>query len=91
MNTARCTIGFATVACLLLSSTSAAAEEAPSSVRTQDLRDGYSYDFEDDPLDADPHGARGDRIRVRPGAARTLLIRPRTHFIAEIFKSVEDF
>lgn len=67
------------------------ADQGDSSVETEALKDGYSYEFEDDPLDADPNSARGARIRVRPGAARTLLIRPRTHFIREIFKSMEDF
>jgi hypothetical protein len=51
---------------------------------------GYAYTFEDDPLDAAPLGAKGDRISVRRGAKRTLLLRPRTHFIRELFHSAED-
>ncbi len=64
------------------------AEEGP--VMTKDTERGYAYTFEDDPLDAAPEGAREARIMVRPVGKRTLLIRPRTHFIRELFKSAED-
>jgi hypothetical protein len=83
--------GFAILASSLTSAPVALAEEGDSSVKTENLKDGYSYKFTDDPLDAAPNSARGARIRVRPGASRTLLIRPRTHFVREIFKSAENF
>ncbi|HEX2736153.1 MAG TPA: hypothetical protein VHM70_31345 [Polyangiaceae bacterium] len=47
------------------------------------------YRFDDDDLLAQAFGADGDVVRVRLGPARTLLIRPRTQFVAELLKSVE--
>ncbi|MFC1642679.1 hypothetical protein ACFL5O_08335, partial [Myxococcota bacterium] len=52
--------------------------------------DGYGYTFEDDPLNAGGFGPNDATIRVRPRAARTTLIRPRTHFVPEMLKSVEN-
>lgn len=52
--------------------------------------DGYGYEFSDDPLAAGGFGPNDATIRVRPKAARTTLIRPRTHFIPEMLKSVEN-
>ena len=51
---------------------------------------GYGYEFEDDPLAAGGFGPNDSRIRVRRGAQRATLIRPRTHFIPELLKSVEN-
>jgi hypothetical protein len=61
-----------------------------SGTRTEETGDGYRYVFEDDPLDADLSAAEGVRLRVRPLGKRTLLIRPRVHFIPELFKSAQD-
>jgi hypothetical protein len=52
--------------------------------------DGYGYEFSDDPLAAGGFGPNDATIKVRPKAARTTLIRPRTHFIPEMLKSVEN-
>jgi hypothetical protein len=52
--------------------------------------DGYGYEFSDDPLSAGGFGPNDATIKVRPKAARTTLIRPRTHFIPEMLKSVEN-
>jgi hypothetical protein len=52
--------------------------------------DGYGYTFSDDPLNAGGFGPNDATIRVRPNAARTTLIRPRTSFVPEMLKSVED-
>ncbi len=52
--------------------------------------DGYGYSFEDDPLNAGGFGPNDATIRVRPKAARTTLIRPRTSFVPEMLKSVEN-
>jgi hypothetical protein len=51
---------------------------------------GYGYEFEDDPLNAGGFGPNDATIRVRPKAARTTLIRPRTTFVPEMLKSVEN-
>ncbi len=52
--------------------------------------DGYGYEFDDDPLNAGGFGPNDATIRVRPKAARTTLIRPRTSFVPEMLKSVEN-
>lgn len=52
--------------------------------------EGYGYEFDDDPLSAGGFGPSDATIKVRPKAARTTLIRPRTHFIPEMLKSVEN-
>ena len=62
---------------------------APS-VMAQDDGEGYGYEFEDDPLNAGGFGPNDATIRVRPKAARTTLIRPRTTFVPEMLKSVEN-
>lgn len=52
--------------------------------------DGYGYEFSDDPLNAGGFGPNDATIRVRPGPVRTTLIRPRTSFVPEMLKSVEN-
>ena len=52
--------------------------------------EGYGYEFEDDPLSAGGFGPNDAIIKVRPRAARTTLIRPRTSFVPEMLKSVEN-
>jgi hypothetical protein len=51
---------------------------------------GYGYEFSDDPLNAGGFGPNDATIRVRPGPVRTTLIRPRTSFVPEMLKSVEN-
>ncbi len=51
---------------------------------------GYGYEFSDDPLSAGGFGPNDATIRVRPGPVRTTLIRPRTSFVQEMLKSVEN-
>lgn len=53
--------------------------------------DGYGYEFSDDPLSAGGFGPNDSTIRVRQNAQRTTLIRPRTSFVPEMLKSVENF
>jgi hypothetical protein len=75
----------------------------PSQSRAQDAAGGaaapsatgsgngdYGYKFEDDPLSAGGFGPSDATIRVRPGPVRTTLIRPRTSFVPEMLKSVEN-
>jgi hypothetical protein len=52
--------------------------------------EGYGYEFQDDPLNAGGFGPNDATIKVRPRAARTTLIRPRTSFVTEMLKSVEN-
>jgi hypothetical protein len=65
-----------------------AATSSPS--LAQEEGEGYGYEFEDDPLNAGGFGPNDATIRVRPRAARTTLIRPRTSFVPELLKSVEN-
>ena len=82
------------VLALVVTSAPAAALADPPPPRTAgaraaDSRDGYSYTFTDDPLDAGGLSASDARIRVRPGGIRGVLTRPRTSFVAELVRSVE--
>lgn len=52
--------------------------------------DSYGYQFNDDVLNADSKIANDVRIMVRPRGARERLLRPRTHFVTEMLKSVEN-
>lgn len=58
--------------------------------QADEKKDGYGYTFEDDPLNAGGFGPNDATIKVRPRAARTTLIRPRTSFVQEMLKSVEN-
>ncbi len=66
----------------------AAAKDTPGGDKAG--AEGYGYEFSDDPLAAGGFGPNDATIKVRPKAARTTLIRPRTHFIPEMLKSVEN-
>ena len=71
----------------LFTSASAFAQETASS---EGDGNGYGYEFSDDPLNAGGFGPNDATIRVRPGPVRTTLIRPRTSFVNEMLKSVEN-
>ncbi len=72
----------------LLIASSALAQD--KGVATTDTKEGYGYNFTDDPLSAGGFGPNDATIRVRPGPVRTTLIRPRTSFVPEMLKSVEN-
>ena len=74
-------------AAVLLSSSMAFAQGAKS---VDGDGDGYGYEFGDDPLTAGGFGPNDATIRVRPGPVRRTLIRPRTSFVPEMLKSVEN-
>jgi hypothetical protein len=84
--------GLALVAIGLLSGSSFA-QDAPGAAPGGGGAGGngdYGYKFEDDPLSAGGFGPADATIRVRPGPVRTTLIRPRTSFVPEMLKSVEN-
>ena len=66
------------------------ATEALAQPKANKKEEGYGYDFSDDPLNAGGFGPNDATIRVRPGPVRTTLIRPRTSFVPEMLKSVEN-
>ena len=81
---------------LLLSSTAFAQGAAPAAAGGKPAAaaggkdEGYGYEFSDDPLSAGGFGPNDATIRVRPNAVRNTLIRPRTSFVPEMLKSVEN-
>ncbi|CAN5492655.1 hypothetical protein BH09MYX1_BH09MYX1_28090 [soil metagenome] len=77
--------GFCVVASMLVVSVASAQD-----TKAADGKDGYGYEFKDDPLSAGGFGPNDATIRVRPGPVRTTLIRPRTSFVPEMLKSVEN-
>jgi hypothetical protein len=86
--------GLATVALVLLV-TPSFAQDAPAAGggaggNASSGSGDYGYKFEDDPLSAGGFGPADATIRVRPGPVRTTLIRPRTSFVPEMLKSVEN-
>jgi hypothetical protein len=85
--------GFVAGAFLLLTAESYAQDAAPAAGGGAAASSGtgdYGYKFEDDPLAAGGFGPSDATIRVRPGPVRTTLIRPRTSFVPEMLKSVEN-
>lgn len=68
----------------------AAGGGAAGGTKASDGKEGYGYEFSDDPLSAGGFGPSDATIRVRPGPVRTTLIRPRTSFVPEMLKSVEN-
>lgn len=89
-------VGFLGLGILLVSTSAfaqgagaAAAGGAPAA-KSGGGGEGYGYEFSDDPLSAGGFGPNDATIRVRPGPVRTTLIRPRTSFVPEMLKSVEN-
>jgi hypothetical protein len=81
-------VGLVAGAGIFLASSAAFAQDAKSS--DSESGDGYGYEFSDDPLSAGGFGPNDATIRVRPGPVRRTLIRPRTSFVPEMLKSVEN-
>jgi hypothetical protein len=88
--------GLVAATLVLLSAESFAQDAAPAAGGGASAAGGsggsgdYGYKFEDDPLSAGGFGPADATIRVRPGPVRTTLIRPRTSFVPEMLKSVEN-
>ena len=88
MKVARITAAGLTLAGILFASSTAFAQ----GVKETESGDGegYGYEFADDPLSAGGFGPNDATIRGRPGPVRRTLIRPRTSFVPEMLKSVEN-
>lgn len=63
---------------------------ADDGFQAEDDGTGQRVIFRDDPLSALPEMAHSATLLVRPSAARSLLLRPRTQFVTEMIKSVEN-
>jgi hypothetical protein len=82
---------FVAAALFLPAASSYAQDAAPTAGGPPSAGQGdYGYKFEDDPLAAGGFGPNDATVRVRPGPVRTTLIRPRTSFVPEMLKSVEN-
>jgi hypothetical protein len=75
---------------VLLVAASSWAQDATGAGANSGGSGDYGYKFTDDPLSAGGFGPTDATIRVRPGPVRTTLIRPRTSFVPEMLKSVEN-
>ncbi|MCC6521975.1 MAG: hypothetical protein IT373_04885 [Polyangiaceae bacterium] len=80
----------AAAATTLLVAGAAAAQPGGAGAKETSADGGYGYEFSDDPLTAGGFGPNDATIRVRPGPVRRTLIRPRTSFVPEMLKSVEN-
>ncbi|MGA2449702.1 MAG: hypothetical protein ABTD50_13540 [Polyangiaceae bacterium] len=78
------------VMAITLAAAPSARAQAPTTTTGGGTGGDYGYKFEDDPLSAGGFGPADATIRVRPGPVRTTLIRPRTSFVPEMLKSVEN-
>ena len=91
--TNKCLLGALALMATALVSIPSFAQDAPAATTAGGGSGGtgdYGYKFEDDPLAAGGFGPADATIRVRPGPVRTTLIRPRTSFVPEMLKSVEN-
>ena len=89
----RWSAGFVAAVVLTLAASVAMAQpaaKAGAAAGGSKKEEGYGYEFSDDPLNAGGFGPNDATIRVRPGPVRTTLIRPRTSFVPEMLKSVEN-
>lgn len=81
----KCLTLFLVPAVLTISASALAADECDDQVK-----DGYSYCFGDDKLLAADGDGVTPLIKLRPTAQRQTLIRPRTSFVAEMLKTIEN-
>jgi hypothetical protein len=72
---------------VLVSPRTALADDAATTFASAD---GYGYRFNDDAMQAGGLRPTDPRLHVVKHAARGLLIRPRTSFVPEMLKSVEN-
>jgi hypothetical protein len=85
---ARTTVALGSCLSLVFCAASAAAD-GTSKVSETKGSSGWSYSFDDDPLESGGRDLSAPRIQVLAHALRQTLIRPRTAFVLEMFKSVE--
>jgi hypothetical protein len=79
------------VALALVAVGSTARAERPRTVQDQPLSEpGYGYVFTDDVMQAGAFTPDDPRIVVAGHATRVMLIRPRTAFVVELLRSVEN-
>lgn len=57
--------------------------------RAEHREDGSHYEFRDEPFHAAAQAVNGVVLTVRPRPLHVGLLRPRTHFVPEMLRSVE--
>jgi len=80
-------LAIALVTCTALT---ASADETSQTFVEKNDGNGQDIKFKDDPMTAPGVNAGGFVITVRPSAVRMMLLRPRTQFVTEMLKSVEN-
>jgi hypothetical protein len=86
----RCSFPLATLLTVLTLATTGVADETASAALTTAQADGYGYRFKDDALQAGGLSSTDPQLRIVRHSWRTVLIRPRTQFVPEMLKSVEN-
>lgn len=78
------------VTSILATASSAFADPPSNTFVEQSVTGGQSVVFKDDPLAAGGFGPNDVVLKTRPSAVRMVLVRPRTQFVTEMIKSVEN-
>jgi hypothetical protein len=82
------------IACAVLAALSlttlASADDKQNTYVDKTTKDGQDIIFKDDPMSAGVMDPNGLVLTIRPSAARMQLLRPRTQFITQMLKSVEN-
>jgi hypothetical protein len=86
----RATLPLAVFFALGLAAPTVRASDTPAVTSTTTDAKGYGFVFRDDPLQAAGLGGVAPRIAIVVHASRETLIRPRTAFVVEMLKSVEN-
>jgi hypothetical protein len=84
------TLAFGAFFAFALAAPAVRAGDTPAVTSTTMDAKGYGFVFRDDPLQAAGLGGVGPRIAIVVHASRETLIRPRTAFVVEMLKSVEN-
>lgn len=79
-----------TLICLVVGISTLLVASAAGAEEKNKKDQGYEYWFQDDPLKAAGTDGNLPLIKVRPTGARQSLMRPRTAFVPELLKSVEN-
>lgn len=82
--------GLVITSILATTASSALADPQSQTFVEQANADGQNVVFKDDPLAAGGLGPNDAIIKMRPNGVRTFLLRPRTQFVMEMIKSVEN-
>jgi len=93
-NTTLAAFALTLAAALTVGASPAFADETPkppaAKTKAKGAAHDYEYKFDDDPMQAGGNGAYTAQIKVVKMGAKNRLIRPRTQFVTELLRSVEQ-